>query len=179
MYTFHAVVLDTEAVRRILRGEQTALGQPVQRRRRSYGLPGDILWIKERWRLVASTENYGMGPANVDDVCYFADDSFTPDIRWRNAVTMPFDVSRLHLKIESVKLCTWGELSPDELKLLGYKPVVPRARVAFTVFSIHRCLKGLPDGSNIVQTPHWVLHNGNVIMGPTVNTGIQMVGESH
>lgn len=144
MTRYHAIVLDTESVKRILKGEQTALGQPVERRRHSSGQVGDILWVKERWRYGSTVHNLELTPVNCDDVYYYADDSFTPDIPWRNAVTMPYTLSRLHLKIESLTITTWGELTEEQLIALGKPYVWRRMKVAYTTFSIYKCLKGLP-----------------------------------
>ena len=145
MYTYHPVVLNTDAVRRILKGEQTALGQSTPRRRHWSGQCGDVLWVKERWRYAASVDgiDWNVRLLTHDDVYYFADDEYTPGIAWRSAVTMPFNVSRLYLKIEAIKSCYYADLTPEELKRLG-QPLSPhRIKLVYTEFSVNCLVQGV------------------------------------
>lgn len=145
MHTYYSVILNTETVRRILKGEQTALGQSTPRRRHRLGQQGDILWVKERWRYAASADgiDWNINLLTCNDVYYFADDEYTPGIVWRSAVTMPFSVSRLHLNIETIKSCSYSDLTNEELKRLGYISPLNWINLVYIEFSVNCLTEGI------------------------------------
>jgi hypothetical protein len=100
-----AVMLNTYAVRGILAGTKTQLRRIVYPQpdetgawdgRRPYGVPGDLLWVREMWKPTASGD------------CHYAAD-FDDHARhrlkpWLPPLGMPRSASRITLEIRTIRL---------------------------------------------------------------------------
>jgi hypothetical protein len=100
-----------------------------------YGMPGDRLWVRERW-----SHDGGAGAACADHRCGIADhvwyyatedertrDTFAGSARWRPSIHMPRWASRLTLEITEVRVQRLQEISEEDAKAEGarYFPGIP------------------------------------------------------
>lgn len=82
-----------------------------------YGAPGDTLWVRETWapsRFKAGDPNYA----------YRADGEREGVGRWRPSIHMPRFVSRLSLRVKSVRVERLQEISEADAIAEGISPVV-------------------------------------------------------
>ena len=80
-----------------------------------YGVPGDLLWVRETWA------------ENIDgDVVYRADNGVAESMidRWRPSIFMPRWASRLTLRITSVRVERVQEIPEADARAEGFKDVV-------------------------------------------------------
>lgn len=138
----HPIIMSEDSVRAILRGLKTATRrvlkpQPHAEIRTSpfvpsgledghgrelhcpYGVPGDRLWVRESWRPASSVENFETKLLRASDVYYRADDVFTPGVRWRSALFMPWHLSRIRLKVTGVRVQRLQSVTDDDLVAEG------------------------------------------------------------
>jgi len=102
------IIMDAESVRGILGGRKTQTRRPILRGnlRCPYGQPGDLLWVRETFR-VKIVESYSRkGPVWQRFVLYRADRDLPSSRfdRWRSPITMPRWASRITLCVVNVRL---------------------------------------------------------------------------
>ena len=75
-----------------------------------YGVPGDRLWVRERWGVTGAAHwpdlPHASDPADPRRVVYYAAafDRSGSSIRWRSPIHMPRWASRLALRVEAVRV---------------------------------------------------------------------------
>lgn len=88
-----------------------------------YGVPGDLLWVRETWadyRYLACSNN-GVGIATTSRTVYRADNGSEvyADLRWRPSIHMPRWASRLTLEITDVRVQRLQEISYEDVLAEG------------------------------------------------------------
>ena len=149
---------------------------PEDERRCPYGVPGDLLWVRETWR------PKGM-PNGLDGIHFRADDTFAPidDTReaadawvavvksdrgqWRSPLFMPRWASRLSLEVVSVRVERLHQITEQDAILEGVLPIgFPRD--AFTaVFAIGRVGGWIPHAREQALTGK-LIRPKSVYVGP-------------
>lgn len=81
----------------------------------SYGVPGDLLWVRETW---AMHDEYIIYRADLDDWACLDD---CPDHKWKPSIFMPKTACRLWLKVKSVRVERVQEISEDDAICEGTK----------------------------------------------------------
>lgn len=79
--------------------------------------PGDILWVRETWQY----KNYGDYGYTPDDFIYKADPNETWVGPWRPAIHMPYEASRIHLKIKNVRVERLQDITEEDAIAEGIK----------------------------------------------------------
>jgi hypothetical protein len=95
-------------------------------RRFPYGVPGDLLWVRESWQLVCPCPGGGKMTCLYEDVdgaeviyaATVADGEHPP--RWRPSIHMPRRLSRLTLEIVSVRVERVQDISEADAKAEGF-----------------------------------------------------------
>ena len=99
-----------------------------------HGVPGDSLWVREKWKCEELPEN------GLDGVRYAADNSFIeientreaselwgeanrPGGKWRPSIFMPHWASRIALVIVNVRVERVQEISVDDIYAEGCRPI--------------------------------------------------------
>lgn len=101
-----------------------------------YGAPGDTLWVRETFCLVGDGIN-----------CYRASDDPVPDgTKWKPAIHMPRDLSRISLRIFDTSLIPLGDIDEPDLQREGFTGVDARDRF----FETWRALNGSCTGHEFV-----------------------------
>jgi len=125
--------------RRILKPQPLIRGGAATRRRLPYA-PGDLLWVRETWRLthVGGGRGGDVVPFNsyevtrrateLDVECFTFEGEEDPFIRfasdgWRPSIHMPRWASRLTLEVESVKVERVQEISEADAEAEGVTKV--------------------------------------------------------
>lgn len=78
-----------------------------------YGKPGDILWVREKWRKNDTPTGY---PYH-----FYTDDDYTnkDNEKWRPSIFMPKDACRIFLKVTDVKVERLQDITEAEAKAEG------------------------------------------------------------
>lgn len=93
-----------------------------------YGVPGDLLWVRETfayWSKTTAAYRSG-GPCSDGEVRQF----YTPT-RWRPAIHMPRWASRLTLRLTDVRVQRVQEITEDDAIAEGIPRAYPIAKVEF------------------------------------------------
>lgn len=144
-------------------------------------LPGDVLWVREKWQLVTpyGPEDYHFGYADGSYSDSEASDAYDykNSYEWKPGIHMPFEAARIFLRIKSVKYerlqditeadaiaegielgQPWPE-APDRqrYKFYGWKGYNNRAEAytfepSSSFWSLWRCING---NDSVVSNP-WV-----------------------
>jgi hypothetical protein len=116
-----------------------------------YGQPGDILWVREAFRLHAANEDES--PSSVIERHgqstprqYIADDTILPSGvsgmsdwgRNRPSIFMPRELCRLRLCVEGVRVERLQEISPEDARAEGIKPLQQLPYEPKTAFQAQR-----------------------------------------
>lgn len=95
-----------------------------------YGAPGDLLWVKEAWAVDGSVDEARaayedvMGGTPGNGPYYRADKVHEgTGLTWRNAMYMPRWASRLTLRITEVRVERVQDISPDDCRAEGARPM--------------------------------------------------------
>ena len=93
--------------------------------RSPYGAPGDMLWVREAWRAWSQYDDWPPSrlPPGVD-VQYIADVSAPWASRYRSPRFMPRWASRITLRITDIRVERLQDISEDDAKAEGVKPLV-------------------------------------------------------
>lgn len=83
-----------------------------------YGAPGDLLWVRETWRVNGNEHDYAM--AGPDKVFYRADEDWNADAGWRPSILMPRWASRITLEVTSVRVQRLQDISHEDGKAEGF-----------------------------------------------------------
>jgi len=89
-----------------------------------YGVPGDMLWVRETWGWACG--DHGGPICDARCVMYRADynNGFHPDDgRWRPSIFMPRWASRLKLRIMSIRVERVQDITEADAKAEGVVPV--------------------------------------------------------
>ena len=132
--TAHPILFTGEMVRAILAGSKTQTRRIYKRRFMGewinnppgglrekvlltdcpYGVPGDLLWVRETW----GAWPYAGGGVQLDSVRYRATDNPPEDLhnawRWRPSIHMPRELSRLTLRIINVRVERVQDISESD-----------------------------------------------------------------
>ena len=79
-----------------------------------YGVPGDRLWVRETWRLslAGGFFVYRADPGRDESTAAF--NRQDPSIKWKPAIHMPRDASRITLEITHVRVERLQEISEED-----------------------------------------------------------------
>lgn len=83
-----------------------------------YGIPGDVLWLKENWRKTCDGK-----------IEYKADGLHDLYIKWEVPLFMPKVASRIKLLVENVRIQKIQEISDDDCLAEGVKKVTKDGRL--------------------------------------------------
>ena len=82
-----------------------------------YGAPGDLLWVRETWRVNGNEHDYAI--AGSDRVFYRADEDWNDGAGWRPSIFMPRWASRITLEVVSVRVQRLQDISHEDGKAEG------------------------------------------------------------
>jgi hypothetical protein len=92
--------------------------------------PGDVLFVKETWRLVDFSYIDGEWSASVQykdgsvgTRLHFGEDGAGQKIGWRPSVHMPREAARLFLRVAAVKVQRVQDIAEDEAKAEGFDSI--------------------------------------------------------
>ncbi len=93
-----------------------------------YGVPGDLLWVRETW---GAWPHMG-GGVQLDSVRYHSTDKPPDDPhnawRWRASIHMPRSLSRLILRVSNVRVERVQDISEEDVQAEGvYMTTIPKA----------------------------------------------------
>lgn len=86
-----------------------------------YGVPGDLLWVRETWALNPIRDFGVTKPRSPVDCVYRAGYATTPSIQWTPSIHMPRAASRITLKVTDVRVERLQEISNDDCEAEGIK----------------------------------------------------------
>ena len=122
------VVKLTEKQRRAINAQsrEDYREQPAVLKYSPYGLPGDLLWVRETWqqtrprrrdgeRFILRTPGKGLG-----DVHYAADAERDEPPKWRPSIHMPRWASRITLEVTEVRVERVQEISAEDAIAEGF-----------------------------------------------------------
>jgi len=102
-------------------------GGILQEWRCKYGQPGDVLWIREAFRLIESCDN--LPPSEAGGPVKYCADGTTNTVKgqsWgrkRPSIHMPKKLSRIRLRVEDVRVERVQEITPRDVKAEGVDPI--------------------------------------------------------
>jgi len=94
-----------------------------------YGLPGDILWVRETWR------NISIKPIECpvyDYKEYYSDKYYGPPIKWNPSIHMPRKAARIFLEVVSVGVERLQDITREDAKSEGVTEYISQIKPAFT-----------------------------------------------
>lgn len=91
--------------------EGPAHGPSLYHKQQLLYAPGDLLWVKEKWR-----EGEDGVPASI---FYFADEPWHEGAGWRSSTQMPRAASRLTLRVTGVKVERLQDISEEDAEAEG------------------------------------------------------------
>jgi hypothetical protein len=134
------IIFSGEMVRAILEGRKTQTRRPIRDdwwrcldpdddadrcqalTMCPYGVPGDRLWVREKWGFSASVTTDGhdrwMRERETTYMVYAADDGACA-ARWRSSIHMPRWASRLTLEVTEVRIQRLQEISRTDVAAEG------------------------------------------------------------
>ncbi len=92
----------------LLLDEHSEDGGPCQRVC-PYGVPGDLLWVRETWCPCLCQ------PKCVEHIAYRSSDQLPPESKWKPSIHMPRTLSRLTLRVSNVRVERVQDISHDDV----------------------------------------------------------------
>lgn len=90
-----------------------------------YGVPGDLLWVKETWREAGSIQREdGKIPKDGDaSSCYYRATDYAADGPWRPSIFMPRWASRISLQIKNIRSERLQNITNEDAMSEGATPI--------------------------------------------------------
>jgi hypothetical protein len=120
-----------------------------------YGAPGDTLWVREAWASPCSTRELRDG-VTACGITYRTGHEEAPgagprvDVKWRPSIHMPRWASRITLRITDIRVERLQDISEDDAKAEGVKPLD---------YAAHHVAAGC--GARIAFEQIWTTINGS------------------
>lgn len=132
-----------------------------------YGVPGDRLWVREKWRPILN-----MGPGPIGRVSYKSDNGsksiwgdgvdfpaeWAKRKGWRPSIHMPRWASRITLEVADVRVERVQEISEEDARAEGVRPTTVKELTALgagTRPSWRKSFEGLWDSINAARGFGW------------------------
>jgi hypothetical protein len=84
-----------------------------------YGIPGDLLWVREAWKAHTTFDHLPPRDIPQSHVWYLADDGYKADSRYRHGMFMPRWASRILLEVTAVRVERLQDISEADARAEG------------------------------------------------------------
>ena len=102
-----------------------------------YGIPGDLLWVRESWAVEATHDHTKPRDVVAKGIWYMADGEPLPKPfiggvagKWRPSIFMPRWASRITLEIARVRIQQVRDITPEDAAAEGVQLDLPNAPIA-------------------------------------------------